>query len=96
MRKNVFYTLLMMVLVLFFTKYNIQANTGKPAKPVIQSVKSNDVGKIQVKYREVSGVNGYQIMLSENQKFTSGNIIVTVKSGKIPSKKISKLKKYLN
>lgn len=73
--------------------------TPKPAKvtapkKVTLSKATNVKGKkVKVTWKKVSGAAGYQIVIATNKKFTSGKKTITVKSGKITSKTISKLKK---
>lgn len=64
-----------------------------PKKVTVSKVSNVKGKKLKVKWKKVSGANGYQIVIATNKKFTSGKKTVTVKNGKTTSKTISKLKK---
>ena len=45
-----------------------------------------------IKWKKISGINGYQIEYARNKQFTKGKKTATVKKARITSKKIKKLK----
>ena len=73
------------------TVYAKWAKVDKPGKPTVKSLKNVSSKKISVVLKsKVSGATGYQIMIAENAKFTSGKKTYTTKT---LSKVISSLSK---
>lgn len=63
-----------------------------PAAPSLSSVKKASSGKLTVKWKKVSGVDGYRIQYSTSSKFSNAKT-VTVKKSQTVSAKLSKLTK---
>lgn len=73
------------------TYYAHWKKVSKPSKAAVTSVKAKDNGKLQVKYKKVSGAKGYEIVYSTSKSFASSKTKkVTVKS---TNKTLSGLKK---
>lgn len=71
--------------------------TAQPAAPKNNKkvkVASAKAGKksVKVTWKKVKGIKGYQIQYSTNKKFKKGNKTITVKSAKLTSATIKKLK----
>lgn len=66
----------------------------KVAKVNLTSVKNNKAGQVQVKYKKVSGVKGYEISYSKEAKFKKQVIKKTTKQTSYTVKKLKKKKTY--
>ena len=66
----------------------------KVAKVNLTSVKNNKAGQVQVKYKKVSGVKGYEISYSKDAKFKKQVIKKTTKQTSYTVKKLKKKKTY--
>ncbi len=64
----------------------------KPASTKISSVKRKGT-KVTIKWKKVSGIDGYEIQYSTDKKFRKNAKTVSVKGASKTSKKIAKLKK---
>lgn len=64
----------------------------KPSAPKLSSVSSPSKKKINVKWKKVSGITGYQIMWSTSKSFSSNTKTYDVKSSKKVSQKVSTAK----
>lgn len=62
------------------------------AKAVISKVKRSGKKVITIRWKKVSGAQGYQITLGTNRKMTKNKKVVTVKGAAAVSKKVKKLK----
>lgn len=67
--------------------------TKKPGKSKISKISKKGKKSVVVKYKYISGANGYQIVYGTNKKITKSKKTVAVKKGSTKSKTISKLKK---
>ncbi len=63
---------------------------SKPSKEQITSLKSKKAGSVDVKYKKLSGIKGYEIAYSTNKKFTSASTNRVVASS--TEKTLKKLK----
>lgn len=66
----------------------------KVAKVNLTSVKNNKAGQVQVKYKKVSGVKGYEISYSKEAKFKKQVIKKATKQTSYTVKKLKKKKTY--
>ena len=71
----------------------VVTTVAKPAK--VKAVKlTAKKKKLNVSWKKVSGVTGYEVQYATNNKFTKGKKTVTVKKNKVTLKKLKPKKKY--
>ncbi|MBQ2285018.1 MAG: fibronectin type III domain-containing protein, partial [Clostridia bacterium] len=70
-----------------------KAKVTAPKKVTVSKVSNVKGKKLKVKWKKVSGANGYQIVIATNKKFTKGKKTYTIKKASTTSKTITGLKK---
>lgn len=71
---------------------NTSANITRK-KVTVTALTSSKAGTIKLKWKKLSGADGYEIQYARNAKFTKNKKKVTVKKAAATSKTIKKLKK---
>ena len=84
----------------FAVSYNtptlsVISSVKSPASTAIKRITAGKNSLI-IRYKKKSGVSGYQLQLATNKKFTKNKKTVTVKSAKIVSRTVKKLKNSTN
>ena len=74
------------------TKPTAKPQAPKVKKATVKKVKSTKKKTIQVQWKKISGVTGYQVQAALDKKFKKGKKTYTVKKAKTTKKTIKKLK----